>query len=76
MVRTASDLKIEGKNAIIFVEDKETLDMLQKEIYNKVLAEYFSSVGFMFTIKVVDKADKSKDIEKLKNLFGNKLEIK
>ena len=76
MVRSASDLKVKGNNVIIFVEYKETQDMLNKETYNKVLAEYFSNIGFSFFVKVIEKQVKENDIEKLKNLFGNKLEIK
>ena len=76
IIRSATDFKVEGTNAVIYLEDKETLDMLSQERYNKIIAEFFTSVGFTFTLKVVDKIDKSKDIEKLKNIFGGKLEIK
>lgn len=76
IIRSSSDFKVDGKNVTILVEDKETFDMLSQERYNKVLAEFFSSVGMSFVIKIVEKKDKTKDIENLKNIFGGKLEIR
>ena len=77
VVRSSSDFKVEGKNAIIYVEDKSTLDMLNKESYNKVLSDYFVGLGYELNIKLTQTLDNSSnDLEKLKNMFGGSLEIK
>lgn len=76
MVRSSKDFKVEGKIATLFVEDKETLDMLNQDKYNKVLQEFFSSVGIMLSLKVVGIKDSENDVEKLKNMFGGKLDVK
>ena len=76
MVRGVKEFQVEGTHATMYVEDNETLSMLEQERYNKILQEYFNSVGFTFTIKVIEKFNKTKDLEKLKNMFGSKLGIK
>lgn len=76
IIRSSKDFVTNGNNVVIYVEDKETFDMLSQEKYNKILAEFFTTVGHTFELKIVEKKDKTKDIEKLKNIFGGKLEIK
>ena len=76
MVRSSTDFNVDGKNATLNVEDKETLDMLSQEKYNKILVEFFTAKGLELTIKIVDNKSKSNNIDNLKNIFGGKLEIK
>lgn len=76
IIRSSKDFVINQTHAVIFVEDKETFDMLSQEKYNKILSEFFTSVGYTFELKIIEKKDKTKDIENLKNIFGGKLEIK
>ena len=76
IIRSVKDFSVAGKHSVILVEDKETYSMLTQERYNRPLSEYFTSIGYTFEVKMIEKKDKTQDIEKLKNLFGNKLEIK
>ena len=75
MVRSSKDFKVEGKVATLYVEDKETYDMLNLERYNKILNEFFTSVGVSFRVMIAGNKDEKNNIESLKNIFGGKLEI-
>ncbi|MBQ9790450.1 MAG: DNA polymerase III subunit gamma/tau [Clostridia bacterium] len=76
IVRSSADFKVEGKNAIFFVEDKETQSMLGSDKYGKTLIEYFAGIGLECKVELAESKQKTADLEKLKGIFGNKLEIK
>ena len=76
IVRSSADFKFEGKDAVFYVEDKETQNMLSSEKYGKTLVDYFSNLGYTCKIKLASKKTEQNDIEKLKGIFGSKLEIK
>ena len=76
IIRSVKEIKYEGKTAIIFVDDQETFGMLNSEKYAKILKDYFSSIGLDYIVKIASKVEPEKDIDKLKSMFGSKLEIK
>lgn len=76
IIRSVKEIRYENKTAIIFVEDKETYNMLKNEKYANVLKDYFSSIALDYEIRFIDKFEPQNDISKLKNMFGSKLEIK
>jgi len=76
IVKSIKDFKVGGKIVYMFVEDKETESMLSSEKYGKVLVDYFQNLGLSLKVALIEQKKSSNDIEKLKGIFGNKLEIK
>ena len=76
IIKSSADFKVEGKDGVFYVDDKETQNMLGADRYGKTLIDYFASVGMGCKVLVSGSKSESGDIEKLKGIFGNKLEIK
>ncbi len=76
IVKSSADFKVEGKNVVFYVEDDGTQSMLGADRYGKVLMDYFAGIGYACVIKAANAKQGNSDLEKLKGIFGNKLEIK
>ena len=76
MIRSSKDFVVQDKIATLYVEDRETYEMLSQDRYLKILNDFFASINHTLQIKVFGKQEKTTSVDNLKNIFGGKLEIK
>lgn len=73
-----TDVALDGNNFIINIEDGMMQNLLSegKREIERALRWQGLDLNVIISVKVVEKSAEEQDVEKLKNLFGDKLVIK
>lgn len=74
LCRQISKIEIEDKTAIIYSDDDEILMLQTNERYHSEMSKFFESKGLSF--KVQENIKETTEVDRLKELLGNKLVIK
>ena len=72
--RQIKQLVVDGKQAIIYVEDETTKEMIMSPRHERELKAFFEDRGLMFSIRVNGQNGK-RDIDSLKNMLGGNIKI-
>ena len=75
-VRQVKKTDVVNGVAIFYLEDKFTHDLVTRDRYKPIFADFFDNIGLKYTFKVLGEAEVSGDVQALASAFGGKLEIK
>ena len=73
--RQINEVEVQGKTAVMYVDSQTTLDLVSRDKYKLTLNEFFEAVGLSYKFNVKKQEFASGDVNQLKSMFGNKLEI-
>lgn len=73
-IRQVQKVNFDGKNAVFFVEDQITLDLIAREKNKIILREFFDNLGISYQFKIMQKRG-SGSVSELSSYFNGKLEV-
>ncbi len=75
-IRQVKKVKLDGKNAVFYLEDKMALETIVRDKYKPVLSEFFDNLGLSYEFKTEKQVDEQGDIGALSSAFNGNLKIK
>ena len=75
-VRQVKKVDVVNNVAIFYLEDKFTMDLVSRDRYKPVFADFFDNLGLKYAFRVLGEEAVSGDVEALSSAFGGRLEIK
>lgn len=73
-IRQVQNVDLNGKEAIFYVDDKLTLELISREKNKLVLREFFDNLGISYQFKVKEQKSAG-NVNELSSYFGGKLEV-
>lgn len=73
-IRQVKNVSFENNNAVFFVDDQITIDLISREKNKLILREFFDNLGISFQFKIAEKR-RSGNISELSSYFNGKLEV-